>query len=177
MSTHFLHHDWYELVLEDKNKLGLSLTDNQISTMSKAKFKTIVALAVRKYALNCLNQTATKTSKCSKLAEIVLAKENYLSDKRFTKSECELLFALRTRMIPGIRANFSSQYGNNLICELCSEYPCTQEHLLSCAILITHVNIPDNVEYEDLYRSVEEQLKVVKVFKQILRVREILICV
>ena len=34
--------DWYELVLEDKNKLGLSLTDNEISTMSKAKFKTIV---------------------------------------------------------------------------------------------------------------------------------------
>ena len=113
------------------------------------------------------------------LVKIVLAKENYLADKRFTKSECELLFALRTRMVTGIKTNFSSQYGNNLTCQLCSgnsdsDYQDSQEHLLSCVTLSKHVQVPTDIEYEDIYRSVEKQLKIVKVFKQILRVREML---
>ena len=101
-------------------------------------------------------------------------KENYLDRQKFSKSECELLFALRTRMIPGIKANFSSQYENNLACELCSAHPDSQESLLSCDILRKHIQVPDNIEYEDLFRSVEKQLAIVKVYKQLLREREIL---
>ena len=174
--------DWYKQVMEDKNKLGLDLSDVQISRMSKDQFKELVAVSVRNYALNCLNQNVTKNenSKCRRLAKKDLVKENYFIDNRFSKSECELLFALRTRMIPGIKKNFSSQYADNLICELCSAlgpaYPDTQEHLLSCAKLRMHVKIPDNLEYEDIYRNVEKQIGIVKVVKQLLRVREILLC-
>ena len=82
-------------------------------------------------------------------------------------------------MLPGIKCNFSSQYANNLDCELCpasgSAYLDTQEHLLSCAKLSIHVDIPDDLEYEDIYRNVEKQMTIVKVFKQLLRVREILL--
>ena len=117
--------DWYNLVSEDKNKLGLSVSDEQISAMSKTSFKTLVVKAVRTYALNCLNENATRSenSKCRKLIKTELIKENYLLDKKFSKSECELLFALRTRTIPGIKANFSSQYENNLVRDLCSAHP------------------------------------------------------
>ena len=149
--------------------------------MSKDQFKELVAVSVRNYALNCLNQNVTKNenSKCRRLAKKDLVKENYLTDNRFSKSECELLFALRTRMIPGIKKNFSSQYADNLVCELCSglgpAYLDTQEHLLSCAKLSMLVKIPDNLEYEDIYRNVEKQIVIVKVVKQLLRVREILL--
>ena len=115
-----------------------------------------------------------ENSKCRKLIKEELVKEKYLSDKRFTKSECELLFALRTRMIPGIKTNFSSQFENNLVCELCSAHPDSQELLLSCGTLRKHVQIPNNIEYEDIFRDVEKQLVIVKVFKQLLRAREIL---
>ena len=154
--------DWYQQVMDDRNKLGLSLSDIQISRMSKDQFKEMVTLSVRNYALNCLNQNATKNenSKCRKLAKEDLVKEKYFIDNRFSKSECELLFALRTKMIPGIKNNFSSQYANNLVCELCSAlgsaYLDTQEHLLSCAKLNMHVKIPENLEYEDSYRNVEK---------------------
>ena len=168
--------DWYQQILEDKDKIGLSLSDKEISNMSKDTFKTIVLKAVRHYALNCLSQKAimNENSKCRKLIKEELVKEKYLSDKRFTKSECELLFALRTRMIPGIKTNFSSQFENNLVCELCSAHPDSQELLLSCGTLRKHVQIPNNIEYEDIYRDVEKQLVIVKVFKQLLRAREIL---
>ena len=175
--------DWYQIVTEDKNKLGLTISDQQISEISKDKFKTIVVKAVKRFALDCLNQTATKkeTSKCRKLIKKELVMENYLVDKSFTKSECELLFALRTRMVQGIKTNFSSQYENNMKCHLCSgysdtDYPDSQEHLLSCVTLSKHVQVPNNIEYEDIYRSVDKQLKIVKVFKQLLRAREILTC-
>ena len=172
--------DWYQIVQEDRNKLGLSLSDEQISVMSKIKFKTIVVEAVRNFAVNCLNKTASKkeNSKCRKLVKKELVKEHYLIDKSFSRSECELLFALRTRMVSGIKTNFSSHYGNNLTCELCSDsqYLDSQEHLLSCATLRKHVQIPCDIEYEDIYESVEKQLKIVKVFKSILRVRELLTC-
>ena len=81
-------------------------------------------------------------------------------------------------MVPNIKTNFSSQFKDNLACELCSESECqdSQEHLLSCATLRKHVNIPAELEYEDIYRGVDKQLKIVKVFKQLLRVREILSC-
>ena len=52
--------DWFQQVMEDKNKLGLNISDFQISKMSKDQFKKLVVEAVRNYALNCLNQTATK---------------------------------------------------------------------------------------------------------------------
>ena len=150
--------------------------------MSKDQCKELVAVSVRNYALNCLNQNVTKNenSKCRILAKKDLVKENYFIDNRFSKSECELLFALRTRMIPGIRKNFSSQYADNLICELCSAlgpaYLDTQEYLLSSAKLSMHVKIPDNLEYKDMYRNVERQIRIVKVVKQLLRVIEILLC-
>ena len=168
--------DWYQQIVEDKDKIGLSLSDKEISNMSKDTFKTFVLKAVRHYALNCLSQKAimNENSKCRKLIKEELVKEKYLSDKRFTKSECELLFALRTRMIPGIKTNFSSQFENNLVCELCSAHPDSQELLLSCGTLRKHVQIPNNIEYEDIYRDVEKQLVIVKVFKQLLRAREIL---
>ena len=69
--------------------------------------------------------------------------------------------------MPGIKTNFSTQYVNNLTCD-------SQENLLTCAALTKNVNIPDNVQYEDLFRSVEKQLAIIKVFKQLLREREIL---
>ena len=150
--------DWYQMVQEDKNKLGLAVSDKQISAMSKENFKTIVKEAVRKFALNCLNKTATRkeNSKSRKLVKGELERENYLVDKNFSKSECELLFALRTRMISGVKTNFSSQYENNLTCELCSRYSDqvfqdSQEHLLSCATLSKHVQIPSDIEYEYIW--------------------------
>ena len=44
--------DWYQQISEDKDKLGLFLSDQEISNMSKETFKTLVVKAVRNYALN-----------------------------------------------------------------------------------------------------------------------------
>ena len=79
-------------------------------------------------------------------------------------------------MIPGIRTYFSSQYGTDLLCELCSLHQDSQENLLSYVKLTREVEIPSDIDYEDIYGSVDKQLRTVKLFKQLLRTREILKC-
>jgi hypothetical protein len=97
-----------------------------------------------------------------------------LDDKRFSRSEIELLFALRTEMVPDIKKNFSSQYGSDLLCELCSLHTDCQENLLSCVKLSSQVEIPCDVEYADIFKNTDKQLRIVKIFKKLLRAREIL---
>ena len=92
--------------------------------------------------------------KYRKILKGELVREKYLTDKIFTKSESELIFSLRTHMIPGIRTNFTSLYANNLFCELGSLHQDSQENLLSCVNLAGKVNIPNNIKYVDLYGSV-----------------------
>ena len=164
--------------MEDRNKLGLAQSDLQISAMSKDKFRNIVNQSVNKYAIQCLNQLVTRSenSKCKSLAKKHLRAEEYLLDKRFSRSECELLFSLRTQMVPEIKKNFSSFYGENLLCELCSVQVCSQQHLLSCVKLTSEVDVPNDVEYSDIFATVDKQLRIVRIFKQLLRTREILKC-
>ena len=104
-----------------------------------------------------------------------LIREEYFSDKRLSRSEIELLFALRTRMVPGIKANFSSQYSEVFTCDLCQIAVCCQEHLLSCFKLRQHIDIPKNINYSDLFGNKDKQLAIVKIFKQLLRKREVLL--
>ena len=67
-------------------------------------------------------------------------------------------------------------YNNNMACEICKVQICSQEHLLKCVELQKHVTIPEDVEYLDIFRNTEKQLKIVKLNKQVLRIREILKC-
>ena len=146
--------DLYEHVTEDRNKLEQGLTDSQIAAMSKDKYRAFISKFVREYALDCLSQRAikNKNSKYRKILIGELVREKCLTDKRFIQSECELLFSIRTQMIPGIRTNFSSLYANNLSCELCSLHQDSQENLLSCVKLAGEVNIPNNIKYDDVYK-------------------------
>ena len=103
--------------------------------------------AVERRALDYLNTIALGHTKAKPLIKQNLEREKYFMDNRFSKSEIELLLALRTRMIPDIKNNFSTQFKNNLACKLCHVQICSQEHLLSCIELVKQVKVPSDVEY------------------------------
>ena len=96
----------------------LALTDEEISEISEEKFISIVTRAVNNEALDYLNNIASGHSKAEDLVKTKLAREEYFVDTNLSKSEVELLFALRTRTVSDIKANFPSQYNNNLVCDL-----------------------------------------------------------
>ena len=168
--------DWFQLVEENRRDLEINKSDEEIETMSKERFKLIVNKSVEKKAIEYLNNLALKHEKAKPLIKEKLTTEKYFLDPNFTKSEIELLFALRTRMVRDIKNNFPHMYNNNMACEICKVQICSQEHLLKCVELQKHLKIPEDVEYLDIFRNTEKQLKIVKIIKQVLRVREILKC-
>ena len=121
------------------------------------------------FALAHLNTVASGHSKSQNLIKHRFVKESYFEDQRFSKSDSELLLALRTRMVKDIKRNFSTQQNtNNIACDLCQVQVDCQEHLLK------HVTVPEDVQYKDIYGNTDKQLKIVKVMKQLLRKRELL---
>ena len=162
--------------MELGENLKIDISDDKIMQMSKDKFRAIVCNAIENSAIQYLNRKAASHSKSEDLIKPRLNKEQYFEDQRFSRSEVELLFALRTKTVRGIKANFTSQYGNNNIaCDLCDVAVCCQEHLLSCVKLKTHVDIPGDACYSDLYRNTDRQLEIVRIFKKLLRTRELLL--
>ena len=167
--------DWFGLVRNTMKDLKIDMDDDMIMQMNKDKFKAIVSCAVEESAIQYLNRIAASHSKSEDLINTRLIKEQYFEDQRFSRSEVELLFALRTRTVRDIKANFPSQYGRNLTCDLCEVAVCCQEHLLSCVRLQAHVNIPGDACYSDLFRNTDKQLNIVRIFKKLLRTRELLL--
>ena len=156
--------------------LNINISDDKIIQMSKDKFKDIVSYAIENSAIQYLNRKAASHSKSEDLIKSRLIKEQYFEDQRFSRSEVELLFALRTKTVRGIKANFPTQYGNNdIICNLCEVAVCCQEHLLSCVKLKPHVFVPADASYSDLFRNTDKQLGIVRIFKKLLRTRELLL--
>ena len=171
---HRTKNDWAEIIEKDKKDFGIELTDEEISKMKESKFKRIVNIAVTEKTLEYLNKTAHGHSKSRKLIKQTLEREKYFDDPRFTRSDVELLFSLRTRMID-VKNNFSNKYGDDIACRTCKVQPESQEHILKCEALKITVDVPNDVCYEDIFKSVEKQLEIVKVFRNLLREREIIL--
>ena len=166
--------DWTELVDKDKSDLGIDLTDDEISRMKESEFKNIVNIAATKMTLLNLNKTADSHSKSRILIKSKLERENYFDDQRFSRSDVELLFKLRTRMVD-LKSNFSNKYGTDIACRLCQVQVECQEHILKCEALKAKVEIAPHVVYEDIFKNVDKQLEAVQVFKKLLREREIIL--
>ena len=66
---------------------------------------------------------------------------------------------------------------NDLTCRTCKDDKAleSQEHLMSCPEIKKHVDIPPHPKYTDIFRHLDKQLEVVKVYKEIERQREILL--
>ena len=70
-----------------------------------------------------------------------------------------------------VKSNFRNLYQNNLDCQTCNEICIEDEnHLLICENLKNEESVKTN--FSKVYGSIEDQLQIVKVFKNILRKRE-----
>ena len=67
--------------------------------MKEEQFRNSVTKAIAWRAMDYLNIIALGHTKAKPLIKQSLAREKYFLDYRFSKSEIELLLALRTRMV------------------------------------------------------------------------------
>ena len=109
--------------------------------------------------------------KSAEIAAEGFEKKEYFNDRRFSKEDIQLLFALRTKMTD-CKSNFSNQYGENMICRLCKDLTSfeDEDHLLLCKAVNSEQY---EVSFSDVYGDIDKQYRVTQVYKKVLRKRNL----
>ena len=101
--------------------------------------------------------------------------QDYIVSNKFTNKEKSLLFNLRSMCENEFRDNFHNRF-QSYQCEFCFNLD-TQQHALSCKETTQHLDMEDklilqSLSYNDLFGPVEEQLRLVKIFKKLIIIRQ-----
>ena len=163
--------DWTELVEADKAKYGISESDSEIAEMSREKFKSKIQKKIEAHAVRCLNNIAENHSKSEQIVDYDFKRKAYFTDRRFSKTDVQLLFALRTKMLD-CKTNFQNQYAEDLSCRFCKDNGNIEDedHILRCTVLN---NEKYDVKFSDVYGNIDQQYKAVQVYKTVMRRRKV----
>ena len=122
-----VRNDWCLKVDEDLKYCNIGLSESEISSMKKNKFKTLVTEKIHEVAKLYLIKLKNKHSKSDGLSADGKV-QDYLTSSKLTTEEKQL--HLRTRTFE-CKANYSSLYNAELACSICLEED-NQGHLLRC---------------------------------------------
>lgn len=106
-------------------------------------------------------------------------KADYLSSPLFKSDSVQLLLALRTRTVEGIRNDFRGMYPDNK-CPMACEVDDTLQHMLECTVLRQH-HLSDNISASDIKFSdifsqdTRKQKQVTELYGQLIEIRTKLI--
>ena len=153
--------DWIKNVESDLKKLKITLSYEDISSMTKASFKKLVKETTEKCALKYLKVHIKLNGKEIKYNEIKM--KNYLTSiSILTLQEKKEVFKIRTRMTE-VKCNFRKKY-DNLNCDIFEKYDQykeeTQEHVYNC----TESN--ENKEIFELILNDTHETKTLKEIKK-----------
>ena len=166
--------DWTRLVEADKSELEINLTDQEIQGVTKNVFKNYVKRKVIICHLRHLEQLKRKHSKSKYLQIGKLKPAEYMESPVFSTFEKRLLFKLRSRTIE-VKQNFPSAHRNPW-CKSCGLFPESQSHLLQCPALVVKLNYlagkTANLNENFIYGNLKQQQIIVKIFSDILEVRD-----
>ena len=162
--------DWCLTVVEDLQQLDIYNSENEIANMKKSTFKTLITNKIRELASRFLNNLKDKHIKSKKLKNSH-AMQTYLMSSELTTDEKQLLFSFRTNTFQ-CKENYKFKYGSDLNCEICSQID-SQPHLLTCKVT-DNLDL-SGVKYSDIFGTVKEQIKIIKILKQIVSKRNLLL--
>ena len=167
--------DFTELIAEDKDMLGLNMSDLEIGSMNKQKFKKIVKVKTREAAFLYLKSLKQGHSKMDGIIYEKFEKASYMNSPLFNGENVALLLALRTRTVRGIKNDFRGMYPD-IKCPLRCGEDDTLQHILECSVIkLNHTtsDISNNdIRYEDVFASdIMKQKQVTELYQQLLEVR------
>ena len=162
--------DWIHHIEDDLDVLGIPFDEEKIRKTKKFSFKKLVNDNIREASHSSLLQD--KKGKLVNLSSDYGMKE-YLSSEKISLEQKQLLFNLRTRMIP-VKCNYKRKYEGNLLCTLCdTQAEESQEHLLVCPSLLDKIDVDESVKYMDIFDSLDKQVKAVKYISEIMSIRKV----
>ena len=173
--------DWFEMIKKEKEKYEIDISDEEISKMSRFRFKSLVNKKVNKIGFQYLKNIASRHSKSENILKEaehmkMLRRKSYLQENIMLKQDAQLLFKLRTKMLD-VKSNFGDHFENNLTCRTCKKLDSVEneDHLLKCEALTSEIKNDEGVEFSYVFDGIEKQKKAVEMFKAVIRKREVLL--
>ena len=162
--------DWIFQVKNDMEELDIEFDEKAIKNMKKWKFKKIVYEKMNEVSHSHL--LSLKKGKLANLSSHYGMKE-YLKTDRINLVQKQLLFSLRTRMVM-VKCNYRNKYGDNLSCSLCQTLSQeSQEHLLVCPGILEEEERCKEVQYLDIFGTLDEQVRAAHYWTKIMQIRTI----
>ena len=164
--------DFYQLVQNDLHLLGLQLSEESLTSMSKYDLKALVKSSAKREAFKYLISLKETKSKMDDICYLNNFKTlDYMQS--FSREQSSLLLALRTRTVRGIRSDF----GDMFLDKQCPLPNCLDldslPHLLACRELTGAVPRSPSIQYSDVYSmDLDKQLEVTTLYSQLLAARD-----
>ena len=146
------------------------MTLAEIKTQKKDSFKKMVKMKIRNIAFIAVMKEKKGKSKMKDLSYSELKMQEYLVSNELTRTEKQLLFKIRTRMI-----NTPDNMGQNTLCKLCHISRDDMSHVLTCFVVklaSQDLNESESVKISDAYGDVRKQKKLAEVYQKMWRTRE-----
>ena len=170
--------DWIHQLREDLKECLINLSENDIKDMKKPTFRKLVNERIKDVSVKYLLSLKIKNNKeKSKSKNIWPSSEmkHYLRSNKLSTEEKRLLFSMRCR-VNETKCNYRSKYENNMNCSICSSNTEESElHLLKCEAIVSEPEVKDQISeitYSDIFSDVERQIKAVKLWTKIFRIRK-----
>ena len=156
------------------------MTAEDIFKMSKYRFRKMVDKKVNSFVFQNLKEKASSHTKSLKILKqlenkSVMRRPTYLKENLFLKTDCQLMFKLRSQMLD-VKTNFSHQYDNDTSCRTCSVPGVieSEDHLLQCEGLKEEVKNKE-VKFDFVFGNIDQQIEVLSEFKAVLRKRDFML--
>ena len=153
-------HDWAQIVQMDKSKYDISLTDLDISKMSKGSYQKLIESKVNQKSFLELNQS--NKSKIQNILQNLRPGENwklplkeYLKTNLLTTEEKQVLFSLRCREYD-VKTNYKNKYEEDMTCRICREEKSEEDELhtfFKCKILTHDIKIDPKSKFDHIFGS------------------------
>ena len=157
--------DWCHLISEDFEKMNIHMSDDMITQMHETEYKKLIKRNVYETAFNELQQLKESHSKVRDNSYTDLQHmQPYFSNRRLSNKQMSIMFALRSKTIRNIRANFPKMF-SSLLCPLCKSFEDTQEHVLLCSVLLNILPCANHIEYGHMRGTADQQTDFLRVYK------------
>ena len=166
--------DWIHLIRKDFSLLEEDLNEDQISNTPKDVYKKWVKEKVKTAVFKeYLKLKEESKKKLKDLHYEEFAIQPYLTSNEISIEQKQLLFSLRSKCFSA-KMNFKKMNKGNLGCRFHCDSEETQNHIFeNCQPIKAWVSEP--VKLNDIYGSLEDQIKAIQTLSKIDNVRKVMI--
>ena len=165
--------DWSQLISHDLLNINLIINENCIQSLSVPDYKKLVKTSVRSAAFDELEALKESHIKVQNNTYTNMNNpQGYITSKSMTNRQISILFALRSHSLRGIKENFRKMYLETTLCPICERFSDNQYHTLRCQVLLDIRPLEEDVHYDDIYGTTQQQEQLVKVYEIYLGLRD-----